>query len=73
MVVQDDTSYDADPYISAHTDSAAIISGPLTILDQLHQSKKLPEASSIKLRVNGSYHAPHLHDSGDMGQDPRGQ
>lgn len=54
------------PYISAYADSGATISGPPAILDQLLQSKKLPKASSIKLRVHGPYHAPHLHDSRDV-------
>jgi naphtho-gamma-pyrone polyketide synthase len=53
------------PYISAYADSGATISGPPAILDQLVQSKKLPKTSSIKLRVNGPYHAFHLFDSGD--------
>lgn len=54
------------PYISAYADSGATISGPPAILDLLLQSKKLPKASSIKLRVNGPYHALHLHDSRDV-------
>jgi hypothetical protein len=53
-------------HISAYADSGATISGLPAILDQLLQSRKPPKASSIKLRVNGLYHAPHFHDSGDV-------